>query len=119
MDLLMRASDEDRERAAAALREHAATGRLTVDECAERSAAAYQSRTFGELHALTRDLPAAPTPPLRPAHRGRLILVPALAAAFLAALFVAALVLLNGADSASVASQVPAMHQMMSQMMGR
>lgn len=116
MDPLMRASDEDRERAVAAMREHAAAGRLTVDEFAERSAAAYQSRTFGELHALTRDLPAPAPPP--PARRLRPILVPALAVAFLAVLLGVTLVLLNGADPASAASQAPAMHQMMSHMMG-
>ncbi|GGO06398.1 hypothetical protein GCM10010116_12580 [Microbispora rosea subsp. aerata] len=53
----MRASDGDRERVAAALREHMAEGRLTVDEFNERLEQVYQSRTYGELAKLTSDLP--------------------------------------------------------------
>ncbi|GLW96301.1 DUF1707 domain-containing protein [Microtetraspora sp. NBRC 16547] len=53
----MRASDGDRDRVAAALREHVAEGRLTVDEFNERLAQLYQSRTYGELATLTADLP--------------------------------------------------------------
>ena len=53
----MRASDGDRDRVAAALREHVAEGRLTVDEFNERLEQLYQSRTYGELAKLTSDLP--------------------------------------------------------------
>ncbi|GAB3152806.1 DUF1707 SHOCT-like domain-containing protein [Microbispora hainanensis] len=53
----MRASDGDRDRVAAALREHVAEGRLTMDEFNERLEAVYQSRTYGELARLTSDLP--------------------------------------------------------------
>ncbi|WP_169951813.1 DUF1707 domain-containing protein [Microbispora sp. H11081] len=53
----MRASDGDRERVAAALREHMAEGRLTLDEFNERLERVYQSRTYGELDTLTSDLP--------------------------------------------------------------
>ncbi|GAA4581004.1 hypothetical protein GCM10023194_10970 [Planotetraspora phitsanulokensis] len=53
----MRASDGDRDRVAAALREHVAEGRLTVDEFNERLESVYQSRTYGELAKLTSDLP--------------------------------------------------------------
>ncbi|MGI5485838.1 DUF1707 SHOCT-like domain-containing protein [Microtetraspora malaysiensis] len=53
----MRASDGDRDRVAAALREHVAEGRLTVDEFNERLAQVYQSKTYGELATLTGDLP--------------------------------------------------------------
>ncbi|MEU8173103.1 DUF1707 domain-containing protein [Microbispora hainanensis] len=53
----MRASDGDRDRVAAALREHVAEGRLTIDEFNERLEAVYQSRTYGELARLTSDLP--------------------------------------------------------------
>ena len=78
----MRASDGDRERVAAALREHVAEGRLTVDEFNERLEAVYQSRTYGDLAKLTSDLPeidlhtmpAAATPAPReqsPAQRGQ------------------------------------------------
>ncbi|GAA0395795.1 DUF1707 domain-containing protein [Microbispora corallina] len=53
----MRASDGDRDRVAAALREHMAQGRLTVDEFGERLEQVYQSRTYGELAKVTSDLP--------------------------------------------------------------
>jgi Domain of unknown function (DUF1707) len=72
----LRASDAEREEAAARLREHAAEGRLTVDELDERCARAYAARTVGELAALFTDLPApAPAPvsvaaPRQPVVRG-------------------------------------------------
>lgn len=53
----MRASDGDRDRVAAALREHMAEGRLTVDEFNERLERVYRSRTYGELAKITADLP--------------------------------------------------------------
>jgi hypothetical protein len=53
-----RASDAERERVVAELREHHVTGRLTLDELAERTQAAYGARTRDELEPLTRDLPA-------------------------------------------------------------
>jgi hypothetical protein len=56
----LRASDAQRDRAAAELREHFAAGRLTDDELSERLDAAYAARTQGELRALKRDLPALP-----------------------------------------------------------
>ncbi|GAA0386844.1 hypothetical protein Acor_25560 [Acrocarpospora corrugata] len=54
----MRASDGDRERVAAALREHMVEGRLDVDEFNERLEQVYKSRTYGELAVVTSDLPA-------------------------------------------------------------
>jgi len=57
MDHRMRASDADREHVMAMLHEQVGTGRLTLEEFAQRSATAYQSQTVGELEALTRDLP--------------------------------------------------------------
>ena len=59
----LRASDADRERVAARLREHMAAGRLTLDELSERLDAAYEARTVAELDELTRDLPATSSPP--------------------------------------------------------
>ncbi|WP_459804497.1 DUF1707 SHOCT-like domain-containing protein [Herbidospora sp. RD11066] len=53
----MRASDADREKVAAALREHMVEGRLNAEEFGERLEAAYAARTFGDLQVLTRDLP--------------------------------------------------------------
>jgi hypothetical protein len=53
----MRASDQDRERAAHVLSEAYVVGRLTQDELEERCAAAYAAGTWGELDDLTADLP--------------------------------------------------------------
>jgi hypothetical protein len=54
----VRASDEDRERLASDLREHAVAGRLDTDELEDRLQAAYAARTTAELDELRRDLPA-------------------------------------------------------------
>jgi Domain of unknown function (DUF1707) len=53
----MRASDADRDRAAALLREHHAAGRLTPDEFSERLDRAFAAKTVGEIDGLLRDLP--------------------------------------------------------------
>ena len=53
----MRASDGDRERVVAQLRDEAAAGRLEVDELDERTEAALRARTLGDLAELTSDLP--------------------------------------------------------------
>lgn len=53
----LRASDADRERVAAALREHCAVGRLTMAELDERLGQVYAARTLGDLAAVTHDLP--------------------------------------------------------------
>lgn len=58
----LRASDEERERAASEIRAHFAAGRLTEDELNERLEAAYGARTQGELEELRRDLPPLPAP---------------------------------------------------------
>jgi hypothetical protein len=54
----IRASDDDRDRAVALLREHAAAGRLTIEEFNERLDKAYAAKTLGELDELMEDLPA-------------------------------------------------------------
>jgi len=62
----LRASYEDRDRVAETLRIAAGDGRLSADELDQRLEAALTARTYGELAALTRDLPAvrgAPTAP--------------------------------------------------------
>ncbi len=56
----LRASHEDRDRVVELLRVAAGDGRLTAEELDERLEAALTARTYGELAALTRDLPAAP-----------------------------------------------------------
>ncbi|MFC4535159.1 DUF1707 SHOCT-like domain-containing protein [Sphaerisporangium dianthi] len=53
----MRASDGDRDKVAAALREHCAQGRLTMEEFNERLELVYVGRTYGDLQKLTADLP--------------------------------------------------------------
>jgi hypothetical protein len=58
----MRASSADRERAVDVLKAGFAEGRLTQDEYDERMGQAYSARTYGELTALTADLPAGALP---------------------------------------------------------
>jgi uncharacterized protein DUF1707 len=55
----MRVGDAEREAAAAELREHFASGRLTQDELNERLDKAFAAKTRGDLHALMIDLPSA------------------------------------------------------------
>jgi hypothetical protein len=56
----MRASTADRERAVDVLKAAFAEGRLDQTEYADRVGLAYSSRTYGELAALTSDLPVGP-----------------------------------------------------------
>jgi Domain of unknown function (DUF1707) len=63
-DMRIRASDADRDRAAAALREHLAAGRLTTEEFDERLDKAYVAKTLGELDDLMADLPRTGPGPL-------------------------------------------------------
>jgi hypothetical protein len=53
----VRASDQDRERLIADLREHMAAGRISLDELEQRTQSAYAARTTGELDKLRHDLP--------------------------------------------------------------
>jgi hypothetical protein len=53
----IRASDTDRDRVAALLREHHAAGRLTAEEFNDRLDRVFSARTMGELDELLRDLP--------------------------------------------------------------
>jgi Domain of unknown function (DUF1707) len=56
----IRASDADREVVVATLREAYTAGRLDLDEFDERTTAAYESKTWGDLRRLTADLPSQP-----------------------------------------------------------
>jgi hypothetical protein len=56
----VRISDDEREQAAAAIREHYAAGRLDNDEVEERLQTVYTAKTRGELDALSADLPVLP-----------------------------------------------------------
>jgi hypothetical protein len=62
----LRASDAERERVVAFLREHALLGRLTDDELEDRIGLAYASVTVGDLEKLIGDLPRANQPARRP-----------------------------------------------------
>jgi hypothetical protein len=67
----LRASHDDRDRAVEVLRVAAGDGRITAAELDERVGAALTARTYGELAALTADLPAAPgSLPLPPGSPG-------------------------------------------------
>ena len=54
----LRASHEDRDRVIEVLRVAAGDGRLTAEELDERVEIAFSARTYGQLAALTSDLPA-------------------------------------------------------------
>ena len=56
------AANADRERAVGVLRAGFTEGRLTEDELDDRVAQAYAARTYGQLWALTADLPAGALP---------------------------------------------------------
>jgi hypothetical protein len=58
----LRASHEDRDAVIERLRVAAGDGRLTAEELDERLEIAFNARTYGELAALTSDLPAASGP---------------------------------------------------------
>jgi hypothetical protein len=89
----LRASDADRDAVVAALSEHYQAGRLSTDELKERTGSALTARTYGDLSALTADLPgpvpagsrpgpATPPdgpPPTVPVHRSGLVVLAVLA----------------------------------------
>jgi DNA-binding transcriptional ArsR family regulator len=61
----MRVGDADRDAAAAALGEHFAQGRLTLDELSARLDATLTASTYGELAEAARDLPDLTVLPAR------------------------------------------------------
>ena len=68
------AANADRERAVGVLRAGFTEGRLTQDELNDRVAQAYAARTYGQLWALTADLPAGALPyPQFPLGHGALV----------------------------------------------
>jgi hypothetical protein len=68
-DDAIRVSDAERDEVLKTLGEHAAVGRLTLDELEDRSSKTLLAKTRGELAVVTKDLPvetvAATTPPAR------------------------------------------------------
>lgn len=67
----VRASDDEREEVVERLRQASAEARLTLQELVERSDAAYNARTRGELASLTADLPAPVPAGMAPAEPAR------------------------------------------------
>jgi hypothetical protein len=68
------AANADRERAVGVLRAGFTEGRLTQEELDERVAQAYAARTYGQLWALTADLPTGALPyPQFPHGHGALV----------------------------------------------
>jgi hypothetical protein len=61
----VRASDADRQEVVDRLRDALAEGRLKMDEYGERMGLAYEAVTYGDLAALSADLPQA-GPPVKP-----------------------------------------------------
>lgn len=59
----LRASDDERERTARALRDHFSAGRLTQEDLDTRVQAVYRASSHAQLRALTADLPALPVSP--------------------------------------------------------
>ncbi len=66
----MRAGHDDREHVIAELKAAFVQGRLDKDELEERAGRAVASRTYGELAALTADIPELAPPPAAPAVAG-------------------------------------------------
>jgi Domain of unknown function (DUF1707) len=67
----VRIGDAEREKVATSLREHYASGRLTLDEFQQRLDAVFAAKTATDLAKITADLPhtdpyAAPWPPSQP-----------------------------------------------------
>lgn len=58
----MRASDADRHQLVAALEQHTAAGRLSLEEYSQRVDQVLQARTLGELAELLHDLPDGDAP---------------------------------------------------------
>lgn len=100
MGVATRASDAEREVCARALRDHAAAGRLELDELEERVGRAYDARYRAELRMLLRDLPADRGRRLVRAldRLDRLLLTAHLAAFAFAALFLGGLWVVSGSD---------------------
>lgn len=95
MDDHLRAADRDREDVAAILREQYAQGRLTLEEFDERTTAAFNARTMGDLRPLLADLPAgtsaSPASGREPWSRGRWGLVAVAGVAVPAVILIAAI----------------------------
>jgi hypothetical protein len=103
MTVVTLASERDRERVVAALREHFAEGRLTLDELTARVALALHSRTRLELGRSLNGLPSPSLPTFARAvarGAGLIVLTGAwLAFSFLLLLLFALVLLIHGASA--------------------
>ena len=73
---MTRASDADRERAVASLREHFVRGRLTVEELSARCETALRARSRGDIRSALAELPPLmPQALLRGVARGAALIV--------------------------------------------
>jgi hypothetical protein len=68
-DDALRVSDAERDAVLKSLGDHAAAGRLTLDELEDRAGKALEAKTRGELTSLTSDLPVASAPEAQPSAR--------------------------------------------------
>ncbi len=108
---IIRAADADRERVADRLRKASAEGRLLTEELEERLEAVFSARTYGDLEAVTGDLPRESTPrarrplpiPWPAAVLGFMILMPVVVALAVAAVVLVASVFALWALVAAVA----------------
>ncbi len=75
-DELLRTADAERDKVIAALSDHYALGRLSLDELNDRVGQVLQARTRAQLVAPLSDLPAEPVTPSRPARRPSVAPVP-------------------------------------------
>ena len=80
----LRASDAERERVVAFMREHALAGRLNDEELEERIGLAYSAVTIGDLERLIAALPRAHRPTARQSRHDYKPLLMACGAVFLA-----------------------------------
>jgi hypothetical protein len=96
----LRASDADRDQAAARLREAMAEGRLSGQELEERLELLFASRTYGELDALLADLPVNRSRSRAPVRAARL--GGAVAATMLVVAMLGTLAVVRGHSAAGV-----------------
>ncbi len=115
MNMNLRAADADRDRVVAELGQHAAAGRLTLDEFDTRAQAAYAARTMADLAALTVDLPHTE---LRPTTRRRTRTPAALYTLAAIVLTVTLLGVLGAAATPAIANGMNSMMSNMPGMMG-
>jgi hypothetical protein len=92
-DRYLRASDAEREQVIEDLRQHAADGRLTMDEFEQRVAEALAATTRGDLEPVLRELPALERAPQSRPRARRQVRLPSGRAVLIAAAVVFAVIM--------------------------